>query len=271
MLHRSFDTDGLIDECTLTLNSIFVGDMERKAFEDRLESFSAADPHLSEITELRSDVLCYQSESFVSPMSSTNRSNLFFVVGNPAPESVSRRAMYAYEGAGARQHRFWKVLHSTGVLRFSELEPDAYVPEEKMRRLFAGDYTSPFNVYIIPFFSLPSPPGGRWGGVLGLQRLFGQNFAQIVSAEQEAVRQLIEARAQDGDCVLVLQKDAYMAMKSATAPDYNVSELRTAPLVSHYGRTGIKIMCIPPTRLFYSKVTRSVLISLVAQIGGEIG
>ncbi|MGH3938417.1 MAG: hypothetical protein ACRDTG_07235 [Pseudonocardiaceae bacterium] len=255
----------MIDTCTLTLGSFFADDMQRAAFVTRFTDFSAADYYLPQIANLSSGILRYVSESFIPPEPSSNKSNLFFVVGNPAPESVGRGSMYAYEGAGTRQHRFWKVLHSTGILRFSERDPDVYSPEEKMLRLFAGDYMSPFNVHIIPFFSLPSPPGGAWGGVIGLRRLFGRGFAQLVSAEHEVVRQLIEVRAQDGDCVLVLQKDAYVAMKPASAPDYNISVLRTAPLTSHYGRAGIKLMCMPPTRLFYSQVTRTALLSLVGQ------
>lgn len=262
MLCRSFDLTNLIDECALMLDSVFVNDMEREAFAARFADFAAADQYLPQVTDLGSEILSYESESFVPPEPSLNKSNLFFVVGNPAPESIRRGCMYAYEGARARQHRFWKVLHSTGILSFSELDPDAYSPDEKMRRLFAGDYASPFNVHIIPFFSLPSPPGGKWGGVVGLRRLFGRGFAQIVSAEHEAVGQLIEMRARDGDCVLVLQKDAYLAMKPETAPDYDVLTLRTTPLVSHYGRAGVKLMCIPPTRLFYSQVTRTTLVSL---------
>lgn len=265
MLRRSFDLTNLVDECTLMLGSIFANSMEREAFATRFADFSAADRYLAQITDLGSAILRYASESFVPPEPALGKPNLFFVVGNPAPESVGRGAMYAYEGSGARQHRFWKVLHSTGILRFSERDPDTHSPEEKMQRLFIGDYASPFNVHIIPFFSLPSPPGGNWGGVVGLKRLFGRGFAQVVSAEHEAVRQLIEMRARDGDCVLVLQKDAYLAMKPVNAPDYDVLTLRTTPLVSHYGQPGVKLMCIPPTRLFYSRVTQTTLLCLARE------
>lgn len=269
MLHRSFDHSGLIDECTLMLHSVFAREVDREAFEVRFVDFCAADRYLTQIVDLRPDSLRYKSESFIPLAPSSNRSNLFFIVGNPAPESVARGAMYAYEGAGTRQHRFWKVLHSTGVLRFSHLESDAYSPEQKMQRLIAGNYESPFNVHIVPFFSLPSPPGGRWGGVAGLRRLLGLGFAQIVSAEHRVIRRLIETRARYGDLILVLQKDAYVTMKPESAPAYDVLTLRTTPLNSHYGRSGVKLMCIPPTRLFYSQVTRTALLSLVRKASDD--
>ena len=192
--------------------------------------------------------------------------NLFFVVGNPAPKSIALRAMYAHEGVGTeRQHRFWKVMHSTGVLRFSQRDPDVYQPYEKMQRLYAGRYESPFNVHIVPFFSLASPPGGRWGGVAGLRRLFGKEFQRLIAAELAAVRGLIDTRLNPGDCVLALQKDAYTALRQPGAPAYDVSLLHRAAIVSEYMRGTVNLVCIPPTRLLYSRVTQSVLTEQVAR------
>ncbi|MDQ2883693.1 MAG: hypothetical protein M3Y48_21680 [Actinomycetota bacterium] len=191
--------------------------------------------------------------------------SLFFVVGNPAPKSIAFRAMYAHEGASAgRQHRFWKVMHSTGILRFSQHDPDVHQPREKMQRLYAGLYESPFNIYIVPFFSLASPPGGQWAGVTGLRRLFGNEFQRIVSAELTAVRGLIDARTKPGDCLIVFQKDAYMALKPPQAPVDDGSLLKRSAIVSKYTHGTVDLVCLPPTRLLYSQVTQSVLRSQVA-------
>lgn len=262
MLHRSFNRTDLIDECRLELNRLLVGDGERCAFTKRFTEFCTADPFLPQLTELSTGALWYRSESFVPPNPRPSKPNLFLVVGNPAPESVSRGAMYAYEGAGTRQHRFWKVLHLTGIVCFSDLEPDTYSPAQKMQRLYTGQYNSPFNVYIIPFFSLSSPPGGPWGGVAGLQRLFGRHFTAIIAWERAAVRRLIDGCARGGDTVMTLQKDAYRALKSVDAPDYDAPTLRKSPLVSEYAISGVQLVCIPPTRLLYSQVTRLALLSL---------
>ena len=172
--------------------------------------------------------------------------------------------MYAHEGDGeGRQHRFWKVVRSTGVLRFSQPRTDRLSARSKMQRLYAECYRSPFNVHIVPFFSLPSPPGGPWGGVTGLRRLFGKTFHRVLSAELAAVRGLIDASIKPGDCVLVLQKDAYTALKPPDAPAYDVSLLRRAAIVGDYTQGSVELICLPPTRLLYSRVTQSVLTALV--------
>lgn len=265
MLQRDFDTSSLVDQCSLAIGPLFPDTADRRGFHTRLDQFLAAAEFMQQIVHVDGDVLRFESESFLPPEHVSGRPSLFFIVGNPAPESVARRAMYAYEGNGTRQHRFWKVMHSTGVLRFSEGDPDTYSPDEKMERLFTGRYNSPFNLHIVPFFSLSSPPGGTWSGVAGLQRLFGKQFPALVQMELALLKDLLASRLRNGDSVLVSQKDAYMAIKPEAAPDYDAKVLRASALTSLYGDLDVTLACIPPTRLFYSTATRSVLTSLVEQ------
>ncbi len=270
MLQRNFDPLSLIDRCDLALGMLYAERAERHGFTVRFRDFITSDESLPRIVEARRNVLSYESESFIPPQPDPTKSNVFFVVGNPAPRSVALRAMYAHEGGGhGRQHRFWKVMHTTGMLRFSQHDPDTHQPDEKMRRLYNGDYESPFNVHIVPFFSLPSPSSGPWSGVAGLRRRFGRQFHDVVSAELAAVHELIDARAKPGDCVLILQRDAYMALKQPDAPAYDGALLRSAPIVSHYCRA-VDLLCIPPTRLLYSRVTQSVLSTQVARVTGIV-
>ena len=270
MLQREFTTTSLIDQCALALRSLYDGP-ERNAFLQRLDSFLVADKFLMRVVQFDGDNLRFETESFLPPVSDPHKPNLFFIVGNPAPESVALRAMYAYEGGGVRQHRFWKVMHSTGVLRFSKHSPDCYSPDEKMEMLYRGDYSSPFNVHVIPFYSLPSPPGGKWGGVAGLQRLFGKKFAVITQLELQAVKGLLTTRVHHGDSVLVLQKDAYTALGPPDLPKYDVKVLRTGALRSNYLHDSVQLLCLPPTRLLYSQTTKSALESLVLKATGESG
>jgi hypothetical protein len=266
MLQRNFDRLSLIDTCGLALEPLFASVAERQAFMVRLRGFVASDDALRQIVNVRGNVLIYESESFVPPRLDLAKPNLFFVVGNPAPKSILLRAMYAHEGAGVeRQHRFWKVMHSTGILRFSQSDPDLCQPHEKMQRLYAGRYESPFNIHIVPFFSLASPPAGQWAGVVGLRRLFGNEFHRLVVAELTAVRGLIHSRMKPGDCLIVLQKDAYMALKPPQAPVYDGSLLRSSAILSKYTYDAVNLICLPPTRLLYSRVTQSVLREQVAR------
>jgi hypothetical protein len=267
MLQRNFNRQSLIDPCRLTLEALFTGATERQSFTVRLREFVGSDDALRQIVNVRGKVLSYESESFVPPQLDLGKPNLFFVVGNPAPKSILLRAMYAHEGVGVeRQHRFWKVMHSTGILRFFQSDPDLCQPRERMKRLYAGHYDSPFNIHIVPFFSLASPPAGQWAGVVGLRRLFGSEFHRLVAAELTAVRGLIDSRMKPGDCLIVLQKDAYMALKPPQAPVYDGSLLRSSAIVSKYTHDAVSLICLPPTRLLYSRVTQSVLRGQVAHV-----
>jgi hypothetical protein len=265
MLQRDFDASSLIDMCSLAVDLVFPDGVDRQKFHERLDQLVASDKFAQHVIRLDGDTLRFESESLLPPKLVPERSSLFFIVGNPAPESIARRAMYAFEGNGARQHRFWKVLHATGVLRFSEDDPDTHSPEAKMNRLFGGQYWSPFDIHIVPFFSLPSPPGGPWSGVAGLRRLFGKQFPTIMHMELALLKGLLETRLRHGDTVLISQKDAYIAIKPDSAPDYSPKAVRTAALKSWHGGADVTLACIPPTRLFYSTAIRSILTSLVQQ------
>jgi hypothetical protein len=269
MLQRRLNLTGLIDECTLSLDRLYSTESGRHAFLSRLKSFADSDRVIPKIVWLADDKVHYESESFIPTRLDPSKPNLFLIVGNPAPDSVARRALYAYEGNGQRQHRFWRVLHATGVLRFSLLDPNSYSPHSKMRLLYAGEYISAFNVHIVPFFSLASPAGGQWSGVAGIQRLFARRFFDVVAAELAVLTELLDARAQQGDCVLVLQKDAYSALKPVEAPTYDVTQLRRQPIVSHYKVPGVDLICLPPTRLLYSRVTQEALRSLTRSVANR--
>jgi hypothetical protein len=269
VLQRSFEPSRLIDECLLEISALCGNDTGCRALRLQLRDFIASGESLGRITRLDGDTLFYESESFIPPRPDPAKPGIFFIVGNPAPDSVARRCMYAYEGSRGRQHRFWKVLHSTGVLRFSQPGPGTCPPEEKMRQLFAGEYDSPFNTHVIPFFSLPSPAAGPWGGVTGLRRLFGRYFAQVLSAERAAVRRLLDDRVREGDSILVLQKDAYLALRGPQSPGYDTSLIRKQALHGPYGSSGARLSCIPPTRLLYSRVTRDVLLTLAQNAAAQ--
>lgn len=132
MLQRRFDRPSLIDPCELATRTLFENNSEHHTFMARLREFIASDDSLPGIVNVHGNILHYESESFVPSRLDPVKPNLFFVVGNPAPQSVALRAMHAHEGSGeGRQHRFWKVMHSTGVLRFSQYASDTYQP---MRR-----------------------------------------------------------------------------------------------------------------------------------------
>lgn len=175
-------------------------------------------------------------------------------------------AMFAYENHGKRHHRFWRVLDGAGVLQFST-DPDKLDPHTKMARLYAGEYDSPFNIFIVPFYSFPTPPGGEWNGVAGIRRLFGPAFPAVAAQDNERMQKFLDTYIKDGDSILAFQKDAFVALSgSQPIPAiYNYRNLLERPAVSEFRtRSGsdANLICMLPTRLLHSRQTKAALSSL---------
>lgn len=259
----------LIDHHSLSLEQLYPNSDRRNAFLSRLQQFAQSDENLSKIVSVADGELAYLSESFVPQRPDTSKRNLAFVLGNPAPESIALQAMYAYEAGGKRYHRFWNVLQRTGILQF-DADPAMLDPHEKMTRLFSGQYASPFNVYILPFYSLASPPGGPWNGVAGLQRLFAEAFPLVEQYDTARMLAVFNERFQNGDTLLTFQKDAYAALQQHAehARLYDYKQLLTEPLVSDLRITNgalLTVGCLLPTRLMYSGQTGKVLSKLARE------
>lgn len=253
----------LIDKCSFSWNELCSNETDKRAFLDRLQAFTGADPAAAEIIDVSDFGINYSSESYVPPATDANKANVVLILGNPAPESVAMGAMFAYENHGKRYHRFWRVLDGAGILRFPQ-DPDTLDPHAKMDKLYAGEYDSPFNIFIVPFYSFPTPPGGEWNGVAGIQRLFGSAFPVIATQDNERVQALFDAHLKDGDSILAFQKDAFIALSDSQevpAP-YNYKDLLQQPAISAFrSRSGASanLICMLPTRLLHSRQTKGAL------------
>lgn len=265
----SFSETQLIDKRTINLDELF-SDEEQRLFRERLERFLASDVSASEIVKVSGNMLTYDSESYIPHPIDPGKPNLMLILGNPAPESVSMNAMFAYESSGKRSHRFWQVLDTTGVLRFGQDDPSTIDPHDKMRRLYNGDYNSPSNVFILPFYSFATPPGGPWGGVLGIRRLFGSGFSRLEALDARRICAFFDKHVTGGDTILVFQKDAFVALTCSQhdAPPYDYRSLLSQPIISSYttaANATARLMCMLPTRLLHSSQTKNVLASLASE------
>jgi len=253
----------LIDKCGFSWNELYSNETDKQTFLDRLRAFTDADPAAAEIIDVSDFGINYSSESYVPPVIDANKANLVLVLGNPAPESVAMGAMFAYENHGKRYHRFWRVLDGAGILRFLQ-DPDTLDPHAKMERLYANEYDAPFNIFIVPFYSFPTPPGGEWNGVAGIRRLFGSAFPVIAAQDNERVQALFDAHLKDDDSILAFQKDAFVALSDSqpTPAVYNYRDLLQQPAVSVFRtRSGANanLVCMLPTRLLHSHQTKGAL------------
>lgn len=262
----------LIDKCGFSWSELYSDPTNKQLFLDRLRAFTDSDPAAAEIIQAGDFGITYSSESYIPPLIDDAKANLVIVLGNPVPESVAMGAMFAYENHGKKYHRFWRVLDGAGILRFSQ-DPDKLDPHSKMEQLYTNGYDSPFNVFILPFYSFPTPSGGEWNGVAGIRRLFGSAFPAIAAQDRGRVQALFDARLRDGDSILVFQKDAFVALSDTqpTPTPYNYRSLLQQPAVSTFhtqGGASADLICMLPTRLLHSHQTKEALSRLA--IGGSL-
>lgn len=147
----------------------------------------------------------YKTEVLI-PKTSNDRVNLLTVLGNPAVHSVAEGMLFSYEGTGLerkwREHRFWRALRNDEILRFYHnlgnptCENIREINARKRDWLLSGDYQSEFNIFILPYFSFPTPPSRECSGVAGIRKMVGgeifkemkksefQQFLSIVSCNK---------------------------------------------------------------------------------------
>jgi len=126
--------------------------------------------------------LVYETEVLI-PKVNKNRLNLLMVLGNPAVHSVAERMFFSYEKTPTqgkwREHRFWRALRDCRILRFrSDLKNPTCENIEKINAckrdwLLNGEYESKFNIFLLPYFSFPTPASRAYNGVNGIKKIVG--------------------------------------------------------------------------------------------------
>ncbi len=137
--------------------------------------------------------------------------NLLMVLGNPATHSVAEKMFFSYEktrnGKRFKEHRFWKALRDLGILKFDRNveEPTAENNSYKRNCLLNGRYTSDFNLFLLPYFSFPTPATGRFNGVGGIRKMVGRDvFEEMKKFEFQRFENIISSN--DINNVICFQK-----------------------------------------------------------------
>jgi len=140
------------------------------------------------------DKLVYKTEVLTPKVAKGDRLNLLMVLGNPATHSVQSGMFFAYERRRSKQgiekwieHRFWTALSDCKVLTFYRdvANPTSdnieAVNKYKREHLLNGTYKSDFNIFILPYFSFPTPSSV---GVSGIKPIVGETiFAEMKRVE----------------------------------------------------------------------------------------
>jgi len=271
-------------KCTLSLKQLFASDdSEREKFKDKLNVFLKAPRCCPEIFQLKCDDLIYFSEQLLpNQKDRRKRKPLLLVLGNPASHSVREGMFFSYEGKEEkkREHRFWKLLSSAGILNFNfdpalDLDKELSIEErnrkiekrslKRKEMLLSSDYVSRYQIGLAVFISFPSPASGPtpamklrgmkmvdWSGVKGVQDLFGEKskaMKQIIAAEKERIKECAEEFLSPKGTVISFNKLSWDELRSSDDPPYTLPQAMQGELRGHLeGIKSIELFGAPPTR-----------------------
>jgi hypothetical protein len=242
--------------CTLNLKinlgKLFKKTIEREKFNAKWKDFIASDPDNKKVYKKNDNILSYKSEQLI-PTKTDKRPPLLLVLGNPATHSVESGMFFSFEG-NKKEHRFWsRILKPAGVLDLP-FEPGLSIEKlNKQRRdaLFNLKYDSPYRIGLNVIISMPSAPGGPWGGIAGVQKLIGAKAMRCLEqAETERVLECAKKFVTPKGAVIAFQKNAWNNLCSDGDPEYSIDLAKTGKLKGTLkGSQKIPILCVPPTRL----------------------
>jgi len=238
--------------CEINLDLLFRRDVEWKKFESKWKEFKKFTPFHTKIYKLSDKRLIYDSEQLI-PHKKANRPSLLLVLGNPATQSIKNGMFFSFE-KDRQEHRFWKgILKPAGVL---DLATDTKLPIKKQnelrkRQLLNIEYDTSFRIGLCVFITMPSAPGGKWGGVAGVQKLIGSKALKELEKEErirviEVANKFIKRKG----AVITFQKNAWENLRSKNDPVYKIDKARRNKLKGTLnGAPHIPLYGVPPTRL----------------------
>jgi len=246
------ESEGCTIDCEINLDELFETKDGRKKFDAKWKDFLASDPFNKKIYGGKGNLLKYKSEQLI-PLKKDKRPPLLLVLGNPATHSVENGMFFSFEG-NKKEHRFWKsILKPAGVLNLPFDSNQAVTKLNKQRReaLFNLKYDSPFRIGLCVFITMPSAPGGKWGGIAGVHKLLGIRALRLLEqAETERVLDCANRFATPKGKVLIFQKNAWNALRSDDDPLYGIDMAKAGKLKGTLkDNPKLPLFCVPPTRL----------------------
>lgn len=251
--HLKYKTTSEIKlKCLIDLNQLLPTEVERSRFDNKWEAFLTSDKTNPKIFKIENNTLIYESEQLI-PEKRDKRPPLLLVLGNPASHSVHAGMFFSFE-KNRKEHRFWKsILKPAGILDMSEANKGSIDEMNHHRReqLWNLDYKGPFRVGLCVFFTIPSVPGGKWGGVAGIQKLMGiRALRRLQHEEAKRIHACADKFLGSKGRIVVFQKSAWNALRSDNDPEYRIDSAKSGLLRGKLNNaSGFDMLGIPPTRL----------------------
>lgn len=237
-------------KCSIRLDRLFETAKERERFEKNWQNFLEA-KHNSDIYRKKGDILQYDSEQLL-PSKKNRRPSLLLVFGNPAGQSVLNGMFFSFEGNG-KEHRMWNsILRPSEILDLPKETGSTLkkMNDARRKRILSLEYDSKFRIGMCVFITMPSPAGGKWAGVAGIERLFGRRaFQRLEVEEANRVVDIAKGFIKRKGAVVAFQKNGWNALRNDADPAYGIEEARSCRLRGNLEGTKIPLFGVPPTRL----------------------
>jgi len=238
--------------CKINLDRLFEKTKERERFDVKWKDFIASDPDNKKVYKKNDNILSYKSEQLI-PTKTNKHPPLLLVLGNPATHSVEAGVFFSFKG-NKKEPQFWKYILKPASVIDLPFEPGLSVEKlNKQRRdvLFNLNYDSSFRIGLSVIISMPSAPGGPWGGVAGVKKLIGAKALRRL--EQEETKRVLECAKKfvtPKGAVIAFQKNVWNNLRSENDLEYKSNLAREGKLKGTLkGSSKIPLFCVPPTRL----------------------
>lgn len=222
--------------------------------------------------------LVYETEVLI-PKVNKNRLNILMVLGNPAVHSVAERMFFSYEKTRIegkwREHRFWRTLRELDILKFDS-KPEkptrqniGEINKYKRVHLLNGDYISHFNIFLLPYFSFPTPASKEFNGVAGIRKIVGKEiFEEMKVREFERFEGIVKGK--DIKNVICFQKTDAGKEIICKAEGKQIGKILGNPRYPVYRLGGylenVILYMAPPTRDFYKVEGKKILKGIIAEL-----
>lgn len=230
----------------------------------------------------RSNKLVYKTEVLIPKTINSGKLNLLIVLGNPATHSVAKGMFFSYEKTRVegkwREHRFWRSLRDCGILEFDgdlgNPTPQNIDKINKYKRdcLLNGSYISRFNVFLLPYFSFPTPASRAYNGVKGIKKIArGKLFEEMKKFEFQRFKGIVLSN--DIENVICFQRTALEEIVGQTEGKLidNIPNNRDNP-VYELGNAleHVTLYTAGITRLIHTKQGKEILEAILSDIRTKI-
>jgi len=227
----------------------------------------------------KSNRLVYKTEVLIPKTTNSSKLNIMMVLGNPAIHSVAERMFFSYEETRVerkwREHRFWRALRECEVLKFNRnIESPTCENIDNINRykrdcILNRDYISDFNIFMLPYFSFPTPASGPYNGVNGIRKIVGKEIFNGEMKKFEFQRFENIVLGNDIKNVICFQRTAKEEIieRAQGKPIGNILNNPDNP-VYELGNTlkHVTLYTAKPTRLIHTNQGKEILKGIVADI-----